>query len=376
MGPAGNMVIGPKRWWLTAVAVIATVADGSVTSNVSAATQTQTRTDSAVLLTEFIDPQPPYPQAHASTIVELPDGSLAAAWFGGSGEGHPDVRIWFARRGVRGWGRPVPVADGVVADGRRFPAWNPVLFQSPEGELHLFYKVGPNPREWWGMIRTSADGGRSWSGPRRLPEGVLGPIKNKLFVAPDGSWLAPSSREEGTADHNRWSLRIERSIDRGKTWQPGMAIPSPMQIEAIQPSILTHPDGKLELIARTRQGALAMSWSRDLGRSWSPLAAIDLPNPNAGTDAVTLRDGRQLIVYNHAAHAPDTPGDGPRWPLNIGLSNDGVRWHNALTLESRPLPDGYAYPAVIQTRDGLVHISYTYNRTLIRHVVVDPQRLL
>jgi predicted neuraminidase len=118
-----------------------------------------------------------------------------------------------------------------------------------------------------------------------------------------------------------------------------------------------------------------MSWSRDTGKSWSPLVAIDLPNHNAGTDAVTLADGRQLIVYNHSAHWPDRPGDGPRCPLNIGLSRDGVDWRNVLTLEDKPLPDGYAYPAVIQTRDGLVHITYTYNRTHIRHVVVDPARL-
>ncbi len=340
---------------------------------------------SPILLSEFIYTDAPYPQAHASTIVELPDGTLAAAWFGGSGESRPDVRIWFARHDAGKWATPVAVADGQTADGqtagggiaggRRYPTWNPVLFQPPGGALQLFYKIGPSPREWWGMVIESRDGGRSWSRPRRLADGVLGPIKNKPVVAPDGSWLSPSSREEGTAADNRWSLRIERSTDRGASWQVGAAVASPMHIEAIQPSILFHSDGRLELVARTRQGALAMSWSRDSGRSWSPLAAIDLPNPNAGTDAVTLRDGRQLIVYNHSAHAPDRPGDGPRWPLNIGVSDDGVRWRNVLTLESRPLPDGYAYPAVIQTRDGLVHVTYTYNRTRIRHVVIDPARL-
>ena len=328
-----------------------------------------------VLLSEFVDAHPPYPQAHASTIVELPDGTLAAAWFGGSGESRPDVRIWFARRGARGWETPVAVADGAMPDGRRFPTWNPVLFQPAGGDLHLFYKVGASPRDWWGMVITSADGGRHWSVPQRLPDGILGPIKNKPVVLRDGAWLSPSSREEGSAADNVWSLRIERSTDRGGTWQVGARIASPMHIEAIQPSILFHRDGRLELVARTRQGALAMSWSRDDGRSWSPIAAIDLPNPNAGTDAVTLRDGRQLIVYNHAAHAPDRPGDGPRWPLNIGLSDDGIRWRNVLTLERRPLPDGYAYPAVIQTRDGLVHVTYTYNRTRIRHVVIDPRAL-
>ena len=330
---------------------------------------------SPILLSEFVDAAAPYPQAHASTLVQLPDGTLAAAWFAGSGESRPDVRIWFARREGRNWTAPVPVADGIAPDGRRYPTWNPVLFQPPGQPLHLFYKVGPNPREWWGMVIRSDDGGRTWGKPERLPDGVLGPIKNKPVIAPDGTWLSPSSREEGTAEANIWSLRIERSKDAGKSWTVTPRIASPMHIEAIQPSILFHKDGALELVARTRQGALAQSWSRDGGVSWSPIAAIDLPNPNAGTDAVTLADGRQLIVYNHSAHAPGTPGDGPRWPLNIGLSEDGVRWRNVLTLESKPMPDGYAYPAVIQTRDGLVHVTYTWNRQHIRHVVIDPKLL-
>lgn len=338
-----------------------------------------------ILQSEFIDPAPPYPQAHASTLVALPDGTLAAAWFGGSGESRPDVTIWFARSHSSGWGKPVIVADGRPGDaddtsgraggGGRYPTWNPVLFQPPDGPLHLFYKVGPNPREWWGMVITSIDGGRHWSRPRRLPDGILGPIKNKPVVTAAGTWLSPSSREQGTPERNRWFLRMERSTDQGRSWQAGAEIPSPMGIEAIQPSVLAFPDHRLEVVARTRQGALAMSWSRDDGRTWSPLAAIDLPNPNAGTDAVTLADGRQLIVYNHAGHRPETPGDGPRWPLDIALSDDGVRWHHALTLESKPRPDGYAYPAVIQTRDGRVHISYTWNRTRIRHVVIDPRQL-
>jgi predicted neuraminidase len=325
---------------------------------------------SAILLSEEIDSAPPYPQAHAATIVELPGGGVAAAWFGGSGEGRPDVAIWFARRGAAGWERPVAVARDAHA-----PTWNPVLFQAPGGALHLFYKVGPSPRDWWGMAIASTDGGRHWSTPRRLPAGVLGPIKNKPVVLADGAWLSPSSREAGTAARNRWFLRMERSADAGRTWIAGAEIASPVGLEAIQPSVLTLRDGTLALVARTRQGVLATSRSRDQGRTWSPLAALALPNPNAGTDAVTLADGRQLLVYNHAAHDPATPGTGPRWPLNVALSDDGVHWRAVLTLESRPLPDGYAYPAVIQTRDGRVHVVYTWNRTRIRHVVLDPRAL-
>jgi len=333
----------------------------------------QTEDSGPVVLREFIYTTAPYPQAHASTIVETRAGTLAAAWFGGTKERNPDVTIWFARRGPREWETPAQVADGIQPDGTRLPTWNPVLFQDPKGDLQLFYKVGPSPSAWWGMVVTSPDDGRSWSKPRRLPDGILGPIKNKPVLLANGDWLSPSSVEK--PNDGGWSIHFERSRDRGRSWQASAPVASPVHIDAIQPSILFHRDGALEAVMRTRQGALGMSWSRDNGATWSPIAAIDLPNPNSGTDAVTLKDGRQLLVYNHSAHRPAEPGKGPRWPLNIALSDDGVSWRNVLTLESEPVPAGYAYPAVIQTADGLVHITYTFNRVRIRHVVVDPRRL-
>lgn len=328
----------------------------------------------AVLVHEFLYESAPYPQSHASTIVQTRDGAIAAAWFGGTHERNPDVEIWFARRGAKGWEAAKSVANGIQPGGTRVPTWNPVLFQDPAGPLHLYYKAGPSPQRWWGMVITSTDGGRSWGAPRRLPDGILGPIKNKPVMLRGGAWLAPSStEEEGT---ERWALHFERSEDAGKSWTATTPVDAGgPRFDAIQPSILFLPDGKLEAIARSRQGVLVATQSADNGKSWGKLFAIDLPNPNSGTDAVTLKDGRQLIVYNHAAQLPESPGKGRRYPLNIAISRDGVHWRQALTLETEPLPDGYAYPAVIQSSDGLVHITYTWNRRRIRHVVVDPARL-
>lgn len=327
----------------------------------------------AVQSMEFIYQDAPYPQSHASTIVQTRSGTIAAAWFGGTHERHPDVEIWFARRDAAGWGKPVSVADGVQPDGSRLPTWNPVLFQDPAGRLLLYYKVGPSPQDWWGMLVTSDDDGATWSDPIRLPDGVLGPIKNKPVILPDGTWLSPSSTE--IADGGGWKLHFERSTDAGRSWTVVSVAEERHLFDAIQPSVLFLPDGRLEAVARTRQGVVAATFSADNGLSWSAPMPIDLPNPNSGTDAATLADGRQLIVYNHAAHSPDTPGKGLRYPINIGLSDDGVRWRNVLTLEDAPLQHGYAYPAVIQARDGKVHITYTYDRRRIRHVVVDPAKL-
>lgn len=318
---------------------------------------------------EFTFQTAPYPQVHASTIVELRSGTIAAAWFGGTKEQHPDVEIWFARRGATGWEPAKSVANGNGTP--RHPTWNPVLFQDPAGPLHLFYKAGPDPEKWWGMVITSTDEGRTWSKPRRLPDGILGPIKNKPVVLADGSWLSGSSVEDDAG----WRLHFERSTDRGATWTATQPVPSPYKIGAIQPSILFHKDGTLQAVARSQQGAIATTWSKDGGKTWSDVGAIDLPNPNSGTDAVTLADGRQLLVYNHTAHSRERAGKGVRWPLNVALSDDGVIWRNVLTLESEPVPAGYAYPAVIQGRDGRVHITYTVDRKRIAHVVIDPKQL-
>ncbi len=329
-----------------------------------------------ILRFDFIYDHAPYPQCHASTLVETRDGGLAAAWFGGTQERAPDVCIWFTRLSHLAWETPVRVASGMQADGTPLPTWNPVLFQDPAGPLLLFYKVGPSPAQWWGMVVRSDDGGRSWGAPQKLPAGVLGPIKNKPIDLKTGRWISPSSSEgNDLATGPAWRVHFERSDDRGQTWTRGADVASPLGIDAIQPTLFSHPDGRLQAVCRTRQGALTATWSHDDGLSWSPLAAIDLPNPNSGIDGVTLADGRHLLVYNHAGHFAERPGAGPRYPVNIALSEDGTSWRQVLTLESHPLDEGYAYPAVIQTRDGRVHISYTWDRKRIRYIVLDPTAL-
>ncbi len=314
----------------------------------------------AIIKTEFIYEQAPFPSCHASTIAETKDG-LVAAWFGGTGERNPDVGIWASRRDKTGWSKVVEVANGIQQDGKRYPTWNPVLFQPSRGPLLLFYKVGPSPSEWWGMLMTSADGGATWSKPRRLPDGILGPIKNKPVQLQDGSILCGSSTENAG-----WRVHIERTSDLGETWQKTDSLNVPAQFGAIQPAILVHRSGEIQILCRSRQSRITESWSADGGKTWSAMKATSLPNPSSGIDAVMLKDGRALVVYNHTEKA--------RSPLNVAVSSDGRTWKAALILEDQP--GEYSYPAVIQTADGLVHITYTWKRQRIKHVVIDPRKLV
>lgn len=319
-----------------------------------------------VVTREFIYETAPFPSCHASTLAETPKG-LVAAWFGGTDEKDPDVGIWFARRTDDGWTKPIELFNGVQytrPDGsvHRYPCWNPILFQEPGGRLLLFYKVGPDPATWCGMLASSKDGGESWSRSRRLPEGILGPVKNKPIRLEDGYLLCPTSSE-----HDGWRVHFEllKSRDeKHEQWLRVGPVDQPKEFSTIQPSILHHKDGALQAIGRSRNGKLFTTTSKDQGRSWSAMALTNLPNPSAGTDAVTMKDGRHVLIYNH------TPKG--RSPLNVAVSQDGVTWQAALALETEP--GEYSYPAVIQTEDGLLHVSYTWKRKKIRHVVLDPAK--
>ena len=325
------------------------------------------RMRAGIVLDEFIYEKAPFPECHASTIAEV-GGALVAAWFGGTGEGDADVGIWVARKEGAAWTPPVEAANGVEPGAPRHPCWNPVLFQPSKGPLMLFYKVGPSPSRWWGMLKTSADGGRTWSDARRLPEGILGPIKNKPIELRSGVILCPTSTE-----HAGWRVHFERSPDLGATWTATAPVNDGKELSVIQPALLVHPGGKLQALCRSKNSAIVETWSSDGGATWSAMAKTALPNSSAGIDAVTLADGRHLLVYNHTVRGGPFPSS--REVLNAAVSPDGRRWQAALVLAQEKGAE-FSYPAVIQTRDGKVHITYTWKRLRIKHVVLDPAALV
>ena len=353
--------------------------------------------DKSILSANFIYESAPFPSCHASSIEETANG-LVATWFGGTHEKHPDVGIWVSRltysdndaKSINSkttnptgpWSTPVEVANGKGAspDGKQLPTWNPVLFQPKFGSepqpLVLFYKVGPSPETWWGMMTTSLDQGLSWSEPKRLPDGFLGPIKNKPVERSDGAWLCPSSTET-EEEPSRWNVHFEITHDQGKTWMRSPALDQKplndgLALQAIQPALLNLGPKHWLAVGRSRQDKIFETESKDDGTTWTPLTLGKLPNNNSGLDTVTLRNGKHLMVYNHVAGTPGQWG-GKRTPLNVAWSADGKSWKPWLVLENTP--GEFSYPAIIQSKNGLVHITYTWNRKKIKHVVVDPQVL-
>jgi len=309
---------------------------------------------------------PPFKACHASTLTETKNGKIIVACFGGAYEGNKDVVIWTGNILPDGSVTPKQAADGIVNDTLRYPCWNPVLFTKRNGTLILFYKTGPNPRTWQGFYKLSNDRGLTWSSAIQLPKGILGPIKNKPVELKDGTILCPSSVE---FNENRWKVFIERTDEKLTSWT-STPVDTVSRFDVIQPSILFYKGNKLQILCRSKQGNVIQSRSNDNGNTWSALSKTQLLNPNSGTDAVTLKNGKQLIVYN-----PDVPGKewfNNRANLKVAVSDDGENWQDILTLEHGTTEE-FSYPAIIQTSDGLVHITYTFNRSNIKHVVIKEQ---
>lgn len=147
----------------------------------------------------------------------------------------------------------------------------------------------------------------------------------------DGRIICPSSTE----GDGGWRIHFEISDDKGKTWkmvgpvEAEMSVPTALRkanaanvddqeggeaikgegekpIYAIQPSILRHKDGRLQVLCRTRNAQIATSWSSDNGETWSKVTLLDVPNNNSGTDAVTMKDGRHVLIYNDFSTLPGT----------------------------------------------------------------------
>ena len=300
------------------------------------------------------------PSCHASTLVELDNGDILASWFGGEDEGENSVEIWLSRRSNGTWSKPKQMTDYPNQ-----PTWNPVLFRDNTNKIWLFFKVGPSPREWTGAYRTSTDNGKTWGDIVLLPGGLFGPIKNKPIQLKNGNIVSGTSVEA----YRVWTGWAEVSSDGGKTWRIGgpMEVPE-QQFGVIQPTLWEYAPGKLRALLRSRNmGFIVESNSDDGGMSWSPgKIRKDLPHPGSGIDAVRMNDGTIALIYNHTPRG--------RTPINLAFSKDnGDTFGTPFILED--IKGEFSYPAIIQAKDGKLHMTYTWRREKIKYVVIDPKRL-
>ncbi|WP_288317767.1 family 78 glycoside hydrolase catalytic domain [Xylanibacter caecicola] len=360
--------------------------------------------DNAVVADEFLYTKTSFPECHSATITETTKGDLIATYFGGTKERNPDVCIWISRKpkGSDKWLAPQLVADGVFKTGseearlaglsgldstttaadkgpildpkiRKNPAgyqrkacWNPVVYQMPDGELQIYFKIGSNVADWTGWMIRSKDGGKTWSRREPLKEDYLGPVKNKPVMS-KGRLIAPTSIEKGG-----WRLYFEYSDDMGKTWKRTDYVEADKGVLAIQPAIMTLKDGRLAAVARTRSEHIGITYSSDNGLTWSKLQLIDTPNNNSGLDAVTLKDGTHVLICNDRPIPKGIKnGKGLRTPVSVMKSDDGKNWKHWITLEDCPISQ-YSYPSIIQTSDGHIHCIYTWRRQRIKHVELVP----
>jgi len=324
---------------------------------------------------------------HASTLVELKNGDILAAWFAGTKEGAPDVAIYSSRMHHGAWSAPIELARA-----NKVACWNPVLFHTNDGRLWLYYKYGTKPATWLGARKVSTDEGLTWSAEEHLPDGILGPIKDKPLVLPDGTIVSGSSVENG-----KWNAWVERSTDNGATWTKfgpitlpeaadipdAGAIAASKQVDTptpdetvhtklyppakevigiIQPSVVSLGEHHLRFYARVHSKAnrIAISDSLDDGRTWSQAHLIALPNPNSGIDAVRLKEGRIILIFNNSYNT--------RTPLNLAVSKDGEHFKIFKTLEDSP--GQYSYPAIIQATNGDLLMTYSWRRETIKFVRV------
>lgn len=352
-----------------------------------------------------------FPSSHSSTVCELHNGDLCCVWFAGSVEGAADTVILCSRyvQTTKEWTTPEPVVD--VPD---HASGNPRVFIGPTGDLWLLFAV--NYGVWCHggsrlFLKRSFDEGKTWSDMSIFWDewGVLGKNKPVHLKSNPAVWIIPVEWEDD------YLCAFFRSDDYGRSWHLTKGIGSVEGIRVDQPTVVElDAEGTLLAYMRSWEGFIYQSRSTDAGASWSEPEATSLLNNNSGIDMVRLRSGAMLLVHNptalskSGAHIVDQslksvpelqispsefakdkkrfremdsrvellfPRWGPRTPLRLSISrDDGESWQTVLDLEHAE--GEFSYPSLIETSHGDVTIVYTYNRTYIKHVMLDQSALV
>ena len=356
---------------------------------------------------------PIFGQSHASNLLELPDGALLLVWFSNGAEGGDGVGIVSSTLAPGGtqWSRPKMVTSEPMRS-----AQNPVAFYEKSGDVVRLLHTSQVSFEGQGTSEVrmveSYDRGSTWKAPVVLFSDPGAFVKNQLLrSADDKEWLLPMYyTPTGFLGHETQYSAVHRSSDGGRTWQK-------FDMEGtlgrcVQPTVVRLRSGRLRSWFRSRDADfIYVADSVDDGRTWSPPRATDLPNNNSGIQAAMLASGAIVMLFNNLQ------GPYSRFPLTAALSLDeGATWPHLRDLEPSSaavgitrrrlkdlgeeegvaaeeggqddeddeededgmeggMEDGgeYSYPSVIQSRDGFIHISYTFRRESIRYARVTEE---
>jgi predicted neuraminidase len=319
----------------------------------------------------FIDPKPPHPMSHVASVGELPDGTVAATWYAGSREGAADVSIYLSTRapGQDGWSPPraIVTRESAARELNRHirKIGNSLVFADSAGKLWLIY-VTVSIGGWSGSslnLTTSSDRGVTWATSQRL---TLSPffnlaelVKNAPVELSGGGWAVPIYHElVSTFPEVLW---LDDAADGIRATKSRMSA----GWFGYQPALTPIDHNRALALLRDDGGANAVTLTRteDAGETWSPPQPLDLPNPDAGLDAIRLQDGRLLLAFNDAVNSREN--------LRLAMSNDqGQTWRRVATLAEEPGAD-FSYPFLMEMRSGDVQLVYTWKRAAIRHVAFN-----
>jgi predicted neuraminidase len=335
-------------------------------------------------------------QSHAAFLLTLANGDIGCTWFAGSEEGKPDVSIYFSLlpAGASAWLPEIKISDDPDRSEQ-----NPVLFETPAGDLWLLYTAQIYGGQDTAIVRRriSRDGGATW-GPIQVLFDEPGTfIRQAMVVLPTGEWILPIFHclpTPGETWHGQNDVSaVKISTDKGQSWTEH-AVPGSKG--AVHMNIVERQDGTLLALFRSRYADnILQSTSADGGRTWSPPAPTELPNNNSSIQARRLPDGSLALVFNNIAATQavrDEAKKGPIWgvprtPLSIALStDDGRTWPHMRDIEVAPTPAPdlnldkpdrrareLSYPTVTGDHEGRINVAFTYFRKAIKFVRFRPE---
>ncbi len=327
-----------------------------------------------------------YPSSHAANLLQLKNGDVLCVWFSGTWEGDSNVGIVISRlpKGASQW-----TATRLIGRHEGESYQNPVVFEAPDGTVHLFHTTqGANVGEANAHVlhATSRDHGVTWSAPQLLFDKPGSFTRHPLLVLADGVWMLPltyvTSAGIGNGAETNYSSTM-LSKNSGAQWSECLI---PDSQGKVQPTIVALAPNRLVAFFRSRASDFIYRSQSSDGCQWSKPVSTELPNNNASVQVFRLQNGHLVMAFDNSAinRSGPKPTGGLRKPLSLALSEDeGRSWKYVRDLETgrpgygqaerdakTPGREEYSYPSVLQRADGKIMVAYTYRRQTIKVVVL------